>query len=509
MSVARNILLDAEKKFPLNPALSIGANEYSYHVFLSSLTRAFDHKLVGAFSYNAIAVLADKTLDGYRAIAAGYLSGRMVVPLNVQYPISRNLNILEQSNASALFVESGQLKLAQELNDALDRKLDIYAFSHDENYELEMDIYNSEWNPSTELEKSIAYLLFTSGSTGEPKGVPITHNNLKAYLTNIPTVFHFLETDRFSQFFSFTFDLSIHDMLVCWMHGACLCVADQTALLMPLHFAQRQRITVWFSVPSLALVGKDLLRDKFESFKLPEIRCSLFCGEALPKSLALQWKMMTEAPVINLYGPTEATIAFTAYELDELDDTNDTVPIGRPFGNNRAAILDSDGVISDNGELCLSGEQVFAGYWQCPGLDEDSFHVDNAGINHVRWYRSGDLVSQVGNSPYIFHGRRDRQVQLGGYRVELQEVEHVLRRFTRAGTVAVIAHPISENAIGATRLIAFVCNSNHSPDELKKLCSKELPAYMIPHKIIALSKFPYNASGKLDYKQLRKSIDQL
>lgn len=513
MSTIRKLLQEVEKKYSQNAALSIGKTEYSYQVVFSELVTQLDLLQERISSHRVVSVLADKTLDGYRAVAGAFLSGKTYVPLNAKYPGSRNIAILEQSMATMLFVEASERDKALALNNEIGGYLDVVVFGHEKGGALVIDFISAEQNrfdDSDELANDgLAYLLFTSGSTGQPKGVPISFDNLNAYLENIKNVFEFSESDRFSQFFDFTFDLSVHDILVCWMNGACLCPPDKSAMLLPLHFAERAQLTVWFSVPSLALAAKDLLGDKFNKFRLSSVRCSLFCGEALPQTLAKDWKSIVQGPLINLYGPTEATIAFTAHEYTALDDGFNVVPIGRAFGSNQVMILDATGSCAPKAELCLAGAQVFQGYWQRPDLSADAFHNAKPTDTVIadRYYRSGDLVSRNGSSVLIYHGRRDRQVQVGGFRVELQEVEHTLRSITNLGELGVIAHPVTE--VGEAKgLIAFIGDTELDTDVVQANCKEHLPSYMVPNKIISMTQLPYNANGKLDYNKLREFANQ-
>lgn len=512
--VIKKLLLEALSTYPDNSALSISGEEYSYQQFLSPVIALIKSIQNSLESQQVIGVLANKSLLGFQCIATAFIAEKTYVPLNPQYPVERNAEIIKQSGITTLLVDASCKTTALAINDYLQKSIELIILDSSKSEGIKYDHNPVEQKNKVQvisqpIEPDTAYLLFTSGSTGKPKGVPISDNNIASYIDHILQEYQFVEKDRFSQFFDFTFDLSLHDMLICWKVGACLCPVNKSGLLMPLQFARQQSISIWFSVPSLALIAKDLMRHRFKKFKLDKIRYSFFCGEALPVQLAQDWLQITQnAPVINLYGPTEATIAFTAYEFQSnIEAQNSVVEIGLPFGENKCQIMQADGkqcTTGEQGELCLNGPQVFVGYLNREDLTSAAFHIEKQSNGQlIDWYRTGDTASQLEDGNIIYHGRKDRQVQVKGFRVELQEVEHILRKITSVGTLAVIAYPL--NSIGeAVGLTALTSKSDIDEEKLLTECKKYLPNYMIPGQFISIKKFPYNVSGKLDYKQLQK-----
>jgi non-ribosomal peptide synthetase component F len=232
--------------------------------------------------------------------------------------------------------------------------------------------------PAHRTEEDGAYLLFASGSTGTPKGVLISHQNVVAYLRTVLSRYRPRPDDLFTQLFDFSFDLSVHDMFVCWNSGACLYCPPAGALMSPGPFVRKHELTFWFSVPSTAATMARLRM--LAPGELASLRVSLFCGEALPAGLARMWRQAAPNSIIdNLYGPTEATIAITAYRAPD-DGTfpgkGRVVPIGVPFPGQQAAVIDADGNLvadSEPGELWVGSSQVATGYWHLPEITAERF----------------------------------------------------------------------------------------------------------------------------------------
>jgi amino acid adenylation domain-containing protein len=356
-----------------------------------------------------------------------------------------------------------------------------------------------------------AYLLFTSGSTGEPKGVPISHSNALSYVRYIADRYEVNENDRFSQEFDQTFDLSVHDMFICWERGASLyCVPDRSVMA-PAKFIRDHRLTMWFSVPSvIGLLGRMRL---LPPGCFPSLRFSLFCGEPLSAGYAQLWQEAAPNSIVeNLYGPTETTIAITHYRWDANQSPkeclNGIVPIGWIFPGRRFRIVDEQGEavpIGASGELCLSGSQITRGYWNNPLKTEQQF-VRLPGEGDALWYRTGDLVKQDSRDCLYYLGRIDHQVKIRGYRVELQEIEAVLRKACGSEQVIAIGWPV-ENG-GADGVVAFVSGvQSLDQDRVIASCREILPEYMIPSNIYRLDEMPLNANGKIDRRGLANLLE--
>jgi len=302
--------------------------------------------------------------------------------------------------------------------------------------------------------------------------------------------------------FELGFDPSVFDMFVAWDTGASLVCPEPTEIMLPANYIRRTALTVWSSVPSIAAVLNRV--GQLSEGAFDTLRYSFFCGEALPTSSALAWRRAAPNAVLeNLYGPTECTIYCTGYRMDGTEDPLGSIPIGQALPGLQARVVGSDfGLVPPGaeGELVISGPQVALGYWRDPEKTSVSFIIDLE--TGMRSYRTGDLVRRSADpdGPMTFVGRIDNQIKVHGQRVELGEVEAVLREVSRAAQVVVIGWPITPQGIGG--LAAFVETDADVSAEVAAAARKRLPPYMVPRIVRTLPAFPLNANGKVDRRAL-------
>ncbi|HTH78483.1 MAG TPA: amino acid adenylation domain-containing protein [Ramlibacter sp.] len=333
----------------------------------------------------------------------------------------------------------------------------------------------------------LAYLLFTSGTTGAPKGVPITFDNLLAYLSNMQAHYPLAPQDRIGQLADLSFDASVHEIAWCWMVGGTLCVVPSSHALMWPRYARELRMTAMLVVPSsvvlaarAGLLGADAL---------PDARLVFLGAEALTRDVAqTMHSAAPNASLVNLWGPTEATVAFTHFAIDTAQPLPELIPIGRAFANQKLQLWDVDD--EGRGELVQSGSQVASGYWNAPELTAERF-VEHEG---ERWFRTGDLARWDERDGFCFAGRIDRQVKLRGWRIELLECETAIRAASGCDQVAVI--------VDADELVAFLAGKPVDIDALKTRLRATLAHYMVPSRFDLLDALPLGASGKTDYAAL-------
>lgn len=475
-------LLSAAAQNPDRVALRVEGEDWSYdRLFGAALglaTRLPEAQPV-------VGVFAARHASAYIGILAALLAGGTYVPLNCRFPAGRNREILQLSGAQVLVHGADLTDPASEILKGIDVPRLMIP-------EDAMRMRDSDWQPRSVDLHAPAYILFTSGSTGRPKGVPVSHRNLAAYVDAAAPHMDIRAEDRFSQTFDLTFDLSVHDMMLAWSHGATLCVPSRTDLAQPGAWARREKISQWFSVPSLAYTARQTGALKVGA--LPDIRTALFCGEALPSDLATEFaSACPQARVENWYGPTEATIAILRHQIGA-GAGEGVVPIGKPFNGAEALVVDETGCEVPEGEtgtLFLGGPQVVAGYLKDPERSAKVFHglPGRSGT----YYDTGDLASYNGGILH-FHGRRDFQRKIRGYRVELGEVETVLR--AQAGGRQAVALAWPHGATSASHIVAAF--EMPDPELNRAALAAALPDYMVPSSAFGFTEFPKNASGKVD-----------
>jgi amino acid adenylation domain-containing protein len=346
-----------------------------------------------------------------------------------------------------------------------------------------------------------AHILFTSGSTGVPKGVVITHANVMAFVEWGLAHFGLDESDRVSGHTPLHFDLSTYDIFGAYAAGAELhLVPPETALLPhPLaRFIRDAGLTQWFSVPSL--LNYLAKADAVAQGDFPQLRRVLWCGEVLPTPALIYWmQRLPHARFTNLYGPTETTIASSYYDVSACPESPTAhIPIGRACGGEE--LLDIDG------ELCIGGAGLSPGYWRDPAKTAAAFvpHPQRPG---ERIYRTGDLGRRRADGLFELIGRADSQIKSRGYRIELGEIEAALGTLPGLRESAVVAIPTDgfEQWLICCAYVPLP-GTALTPASLRSALARLVPGYMLPARWEELDTLPRNANGKVDRPRLRQEF---
>ncbi len=516
-SLRTDFLIHAARH-PSDVALEVSGSSIQYGE-LSEKARAWARVLVEAKGgrLDRVGVFAYRSTTAYTGVLAALCSGATFVPLNPTFPAARTRQMLRRAELDAVIVDKAAAAQLPEVLDGIsptpllllpDAGTDVPAGLRQgavRSEDLDRAAPLAEL-PAT-VPEDLAYLLFTSGTTGEPKGVGVTHGNALHFLDVMSRRYGLTRDDRLSQTFDQTFDLSVFDMFMAWRAGAALCVPSRIDMIAPARFAAAHRLTLWFSVPSVValMMKKNLLRPG----SMPLLRWSLFCGEPLPRASADAWQAAAPNSIVeNLFGPTELTIACTVHRWSPAsargDLVHDLVPIGRPL-DGLGAILVDDALqpvaAGEPGELCVCGPQTVPGYWQDPGRTAERFvQLPISPFEQRRFYRTGDRVVALHDGAYAYIGRTDHQIKVLGFRVELAEIEAVLGRGRGVVQAVCVGWPIEDSR--ATGIAAFVAGANVDAAELLADAQARLPAYMVPREILLVDEFPLNANGKVDRNAL-------
>ena len=424
------------------------------------------------------------------------------VPINPENPIDRNASILDQADIKIVLASQNDEKIISLCNE---RGINFINTTNIPEVESNISLPD-------EFENDIAYLLFTSGSTGIPKGVPLSRKNLFSFMDAFWQLgYRMNEEDKVLQMFDMTFDLSLMSYLAPLCRGACVYTISPGGIKYASVYTilEEQEITVALMVPSIIAY----LRPYFEEIKLPKMKHSMFCGEALYEDVVLEWaRCVPNALVQNVYGPTEATIFCLTYDIkkDQFKNKsyNGITCIGKPMINMGAIVVDENlkpVPKSQKGELCLTGFQMTGGYWKNPEKNKEAFFTLELGGELKTYYRTGDIAFLDEDDDFMFCGRLDHQIKIQGFRVELSEIEHHVREFTKISNIAAVASNSAET--GSVKIHLFVENYEGKTEDINSYLETKVPKYMIPSTIHNLSVFPLNVNGKIDRKALLRNIE--
>jgi len=464
--------------------------------------------------------LASRSLEAYAGIIGTLWTGGAYIPIHPKTPDDRLIQLLKLIRPDALVVDSAGLgRLQGEVAGACPRlvlagdpppgpKAAAASAGLRVTEYNDLPRFDPFDRPAVVGERQLAYMIFTSGTTGVPKGVMVPVANIKQLTTVMQQRYEIQPDERVSQVFDLAFDGSAMDMFITWNVGATLCVCPAEQLMGPVKFLKEQRLTSWNSAPSTAAF-MDRMR-MLTPGAFPHLRRSLFGGEALPLATALAWQAAAPNSVVdNVYGPTEATVICIAQRLTnppKVTQERGMVAIGRPFPGTEAAVLNSNlepAPAGEPGELALAGKQLAEGYFNAPDLTAARFPV----LRGQRWYLTGDLVYQDADLTLHHLGRIDNQIKVLGNRVELEDVEAHLRGITGTDLVAAVAWPLQGGS--ASGIAAFHCAPGVSTAQVREGMKKRVPPYMVPSQVHYLESLPLGgASGKIDRRALVRMLEE-
>jgi amino acid adenylation domain-containing protein len=353
----------------------------------------------------------------------------------------------------------------------------------------------------------VAYILFTSGTTGTPKGVQITFGNLSAFINAMWALGHGINNqDRVLQMFELTFDFSVVSYLLPIYGGACIYTipAGEVKYSYVLDLLEEYHLTVLFLVPSVITY----LQMYFDELNETDTRLCSFCGEALMLDITNRWqKCIPNARIINFYGPTEDTVFCSYYDVnaENQKNLNGVVSVGKAMQHGEMIVLNENNQVAapeERGELCLCGPQLSPGYWNNPDKNAESFFE----YDGKRFYRTGDLCYADKGGDIMYVGRIDFQAKIQGFRVELSEIEHYVNKALVENVMSICV--AFANKIGNTEIGLALQGRKYDYQPILDYVKSKLPPYEIPTKVLFFDKFPLNVNGKLDRKEITKKFEE-
>lgn len=481
------------ERFSERNAFCIENKFYTYNDFSNAIKRICSLLQISEIKGRNIGLVTNNDLETYASIFALWLEGYSYVPLHINQPIDRCYNIIEQVGITTILDSSKHSRYKKSMLINTNEKGHINS-----DFTIKQHVTDSD----------LAYILFTSGSTGVPKGVTISRGNIAAFINSFwATGIQINENDRCLQCFDLTFDVSVQCYLSALIKGACVF----TVPYMEGKYLYVAGLMEEYGL-SFAVMAPSMLRYMqpfFEQIDMTKLKSCILTAEACPKKLLeCIYTYNSQIQLFDFYGPTEATVYCTYYELSNNGlnkDLNGIISIGRPLKNVSSIILREDGTeckCNEKGELCVAGLQITPGYWNNIEKNSSSFFEYELDGRFVRFYKTGDLCYKDEDGDIMYSGRIDNQVKIQGYRIELGEIEFQAREFLPNKNVVCLAKEIND----IVTLFLVIEGEEFATQELVSYLGSKLPSYMIPTHILFVKEFPLNSSDKVDRRKMKLII---
>lgn len=465
-----------------------------------------------------IGIYMNRCLETAFAVYGILKSGAVYVPLDPFTAIGRTAAVIKDCRIAYLITTVAQKRKIGQLVKEVGflkmiigdvQELPLHTVSWDTIFAYTLENYT----PTRILEQDLAFILYTSGSTGVPKGIMHTHYSALSLAKIVSDTYDFNDKDIFGNPAPLHFDPSTFGYFVAPLVGATTVIIPDAHLKMPASLSAliaTEKISVWYSVPLMLI--QLLLSDTLKQYEFNALRWVLFAGEVfITKHLRALMQLWPHARFSNLYGPAELILC-TFYNVETPPPTDDSIPIGTVWGNTEYKVLGTDNTevtTGTPGELVVRSATLMKGYWNNKKLTKKSFYRVRIaeGYDHI-YYRTGDLVQENNKGQLLFLGRNDRQIKLRGYRVELDEVELTFLKHKEVEEVAAVVLGKDKEAQELAVAIKTTTGLKIGTEQLVAFCKSSLPIYAIPKIIEFMDDFPRTSSGKINRKAIGSLLDK-
>lgn len=489
------LLEDSKNKFPNKFIFCSIDDNITYTDFVNESKRLGSYIANKRIKKKPIVIFIDKSVACLSSMMGVLYSGNFYSIIDTKMPKDRILSILNTLKPKAVITDKKNCKLLEDINE-----IDIFLYEEMIDTRVDDDILFSIMNDIIDTDPM--YVLFTSGSTGVPKGVTINHRALINYITWFKEEFEIDDNTIFGSQTPFYFSMSVSDVFATMISGATFEIIPKMLFSFPIkliEYLDEKRINTIYWVPSA--LGMLANFNVLEKYKPKHLKKVLFAGEVMPtKQLNILMKNMPDIQYANLFGPTETTDICTFYKIDRPIENDESIPIGKKCNNCDVMVLNDKNELvgeDEEGELCVRGTFLSLGYYNDVERTKCSF-VQNP-LNKAyeeKIYRTGDIVKYNKKGELIYLTRKDFQIKHLGNRIELGEIENQINSIDKIDYCASIYDQKK------SKIVLFYISKELDKAELAKLASNKLLNYMVPNVYIRLEKFPYNSNGKIDKKKL-------
>lgn len=494
------------ERYPDKIAIADEREKISFSTFRrKSLAIAKELRKQNIGEQKPVIVYLEKSCKSVVSFLGIAYSRNFYCPVDIDMPVLRINKILEVLQPAAAIT-------TQELYERF-RQFDFHGqiLFYDKIEESKRDEENVIPLSKKIIDTDLLYVLFTSGSTGVPKGVGIRHRSVIDYIDWVTEQFSVCEKDSFGNQAPFYFDNSILDIYCMLKTGAAMYIIPKSLFAQPvllLEYLKEKGIDIVFWVPSaLITIAKRRALKNVDLSKT--LRAVLFCGEVMPNKQLNDWReYLPDIIYANLYGPTEITDACTFYQVDRVFQDEEPLPIGKPMKNTEVLVLDEeDSLITPDqkgkiGELCVKGTSLAAGYYNNPERTLEVF-VQNPLQDRYeeKVYRTGDLAWYNEYGELMYSGRKDDQIKHMGHRIELGEIETAVSSFSEVYRCCCFYNEARHRIV-----LVMETELEIAKAEVRERLRRQIPEYMLPGEIVCLPRLPLNANGKIDRKKLKADI---